>query len=136
MSVSVRVEGEGITAMALATDGTLLHVPAGPGHRSNRVVWVDRAGKVEPLPLKERDLQSVVLSPDGEQAIVQFEEGKGVLWLCDLARATLTPFATTDGSSQAPVWTPDGKRVIYRGARQGYRNLFRRRPTARGPRSA
>jgi Tol biopolymer transport system component len=88
------------------------------------VVWVDRAGKVEPLPLKERDFQSVVLSPDGRQAIVQFEEGKGVLWLCDLARATLTPFATTGGSSQAPVWTPDGKRVIYRGTRNGFRNLF------------
>jgi Tol biopolymer transport system component len=87
-------------------------------------VWVDRAGKVEPLSLTERDFQSVALSPDGRQAIVQFEEGKGVLWLCDLARATLTPFATTDGSSQAPVWTPDGKRVIYRGTRKGYRNLF------------
>ncbi|MEQ1894290.1 MAG: protein kinase, partial [Planctomycetota bacterium] len=124
LSVSARDEGEGVPAMALSNDGTLVHVPAGPRHRSSRVVWVDRAGKVEPLPLKERDFQSVVLSPDGRQAIVQFEDGKGVLWLCDVERATLTPFATTDGSSQAPVWTPDGKRVIYRGTRKGYRNLF------------
>ncbi len=123
MPVSAQ-EREGVQAMALSSDGTLVHVPAGPGHRSNRVVWVDRAGKVEPLALKERDFQSVALSPDGRQAIVQFEEGKSGLWLCDLARATLTPFATTDGSSQAPVWTPDGKRVIYRGTRKGFRNLF------------
>jgi len=124
LPVSAREDGEGAPAMALSSDGTLVHVPVGPGHRSKRVVWVDRAGKVEPLALTERDFQSVVLSPDGRQAIVQFEEGKGVLWLCDLARATLTPFATTEGSSQAPVWTPDGKRVIYRGTRKGYRNLF------------
>ncbi len=124
LSVSAREDGEGVPAMAVSTNGTLVHVPGSPGHRSHRVAWVDRSGKVEPLALKERDFQSVVLSPDGRQAIVQIEEGTGGLWICDLARATLTPFATSGGSSQAPVWTPDGKRVIYRGTRAGFRNLF------------
>ncbi len=44
----------------------------------------------------------------------------------DFARSTLTPFVTTGGSSQAPVWTPEGTRVIYRGTRQGMRNLYLR----------
>jgi Tol biopolymer transport system component len=87
-------------------------------------VWVDRAGLAEPLPLPERDYHSVVISPDGRQAIVQIEEGTNGLWLYDFARQTLTPFATSGGSSQAPVWTPDGKRVIYRATRAGFRNLF------------
>ena len=40
------------------------------------------------------------------------------------ARNTLTPLATVPGSSQAPLWTPDGTRVIYRGTRKGFRNLY------------
>jgi eukaryotic-like serine/threonine-protein kinase len=46
------------------------------------------------------------------------------LWLYDFGRHTLTPFATTGGSSQAAVWTPDGRRVVYRGTRTGTRNLY------------
>jgi Tol biopolymer transport system component len=46
------------------------------------------------------------------------------LWLYDVARRALTPFATTGGSSQAPAWTPDGRRIVYRGTRAGTRNLY------------
>lgn len=121
-----RLEGEGASAFALSTGGTLAYVAGGQERRAQRVVWVDRAGRAEPLPLPERDYQSVVISPDGRQAIVQLEEGIGSLWLYDFARQTLTPFAASGGSSQAPVWTPDGKRVIYRGTRAGFRNLYRK----------
>jgi serine/threonine-protein kinase len=119
-----RLDGEGVSAYALSASGTLAYLPGGPARRAQRIVWVDRAGLVEPLPLKERDFQSVVLSPDGRQVLVQIEEGRGNLWLYDFARQTLTPFATGDGSSQAPVWTRDGERVVYRGTRAGFRNLY------------
>ena len=33
---------------------------------------------------------------------------------------------TADSSSQSPAWTPDGKHVIYRGTRQGARNVYRK----------
>jgi Tol biopolymer transport system component len=79
---------------------------------------------VEPLPLPERDYHSVAISPDGRHAIVQIEEGTVGLWLHDFARRTLAPFATGAGSSQAPLWTADGERVVYRGTRTGFRNLF------------
>jgi len=121
---SPRLEGEGAAAYALSTDGTLVYLPGGDARRAQRLVWVDRAGLAEPLPLPERDYHSVVISPDGRRAIVQIEEGMVGLWLHDFARQTLTPFATSGGSSQAPVWTPDGQRVIYRGTRAGFRNLF------------
>ena len=42
----------------------------------------------------------------------------------DLGRNTLTPIGNSAGSSQAPLWTADGARVIYRGTRQGFRNLY------------
>jgi Tol biopolymer transport system component len=46
------------------------------------------------------------------------------LWNYDFARNTLTPLASATGSSQAPLFTPDGARVIYRATRKGFRNLY------------
>jgi serine/threonine-protein kinase len=37
----------------------------------------------------------------------------------------LTPLGPGTGSSQAAQWTPDGTHVVYRGTRQGTRNLYR-----------
>jgi serine/threonine-protein kinase len=42
----------------------------------------------------------------------------------ELERHTMTPVARSAGSSQAPLFTPDGLRVIYRGTRKGTRNLY------------
>ncbi len=68
--------------------------------------------------------ENVTISPDGTRAVVQIKEGTTNLWMADLARHTLTPLANSPGSSQAPLWTADGTRVIYRGTRKGFRNLY------------
>jgi Tol biopolymer transport system component len=64
------------------------------------------------------------LAPDGRSATVQIVEGSIGLWRLDLAQNTLTPLATSGGSSQAAAWTPDSKRIVYRGTRMGSRELY------------
>ncbi len=118
-----RLENETAMAYGVSDDGTLVYLAGGPWRSANRVVWVDHTGKPEALALPEREYESVVISPDGTQAIVQVFEGTMTLWTLDLMRHTLTPFVTS-GSSQAPVWTTNGKRLIYRGTRAGFRNLY------------
>ena len=115
-------EGQG--NYALAAGGTLAYIAGGRARNAARLVFVDRAGRVEPAPLPERNYENVVLSPDGKRAIVQIREGIIALWMYDLSRQTLTPLGATSGSSQAPAWTADGARVIYRGTRKGLRNLY------------
>jgi Tol biopolymer transport system component len=56
--------------------------------------------------------------------VVQIREATTGLWIYDFGRGTMTPLNTGTGSSQAPLWTADGRRVIYRGTRQGTRNLY------------
>ncbi len=120
-----RLENETALAYGLSDNGTLVYLAGGPSRTLNRVVWVDHSGQTEPLSLPEREYESVVLSPNGNQAVVQATEGLMTLWILDLARQTLIPFAT-NGSSQAPLWTTDGRYVIYRGTRSGFRNLYRK----------
>jgi len=127
-----RLENETALAYGVSDNGTLVYLAGGPDRTANRVVWVDLSGKTETLALPEREFESVVISPDGTQAIVQVYEGTMTLWMLDLARQTLTPFVTS-GSSQAPIWTRDGSHVIYRGTRSGFRNLYRKAADGTGP---
>ena len=124
LSETPRLENEGSSAFAVSTDGTLVYVAGDPARLAQKIVWVDRAGKTESLPLPGREFESVNISPDGRQAVVQIQDAVIGLWMYDFARQSLTPFLATGASSQAPVWTHDGKRIVYRGTRAGFRNLF------------
>ena len=115
---------EGSGNYAVSSSGTMAYVGGGRSRNAARLVWIDRAGKVESLNLPERDYENVMISPDGTKAVVQIREGMTTLWIYDFARNTLTPIGNSAGSSQSPLWTPDGARIIYRGTRQGFRNLW------------
>jgi eukaryotic-like serine/threonine-protein kinase len=109
---------------AVSTAGTLAYVPSYPARYERRLVWVDRSGKVEALAAPLRPYYDPRISPDGRQVAVSSEEGTERVWTFDFARSTLTALTTADSSSQAPMWTPDGARIVYRGTRKGFRNLF------------
>lgn len=115
---------EGCGNFAVSDDGTLAYLAGGRAGRATRLVWVDRSGNVEFAPVPETKYENAVISPDGLRAIVQINEGVTALWMYDIGRAALTPIGKSAGSSQAPLWTVDGSRVIYRGTRQGTRNLY------------
>ncbi|HUD71178.1 MAG TPA: protein kinase [Dongiaceae bacterium] len=119
-----RLENEGAAAYDVSPNGTLVYLPGGPTRYSQRVVWVDATGRTEALPIPERDYASVAISPDGRRAAIQVNEGTIGIWMYDFERHTLTPFPTGPGSSQAPVWTPDGRRILYRATRHGQRDIY------------
>ena len=122
---TARMQGEGAGAYDFSPNGTFVSLAGGPARYARRLVWVDRGGRVEPLPAPERDYEGAWISPNGREALVQISEGTVGLWLYDFARHTMTPFiAGGGGSSQAGMWTPDGTRIVYRGTRRGTRNLY------------
>lgn len=82
--------------------------------------------EVEPLPLPARDYQYASLGPDGRFLALGEVGPTWVIRIHDLQRNTQFVLTPPDaGSSQWPAWTPDG-RIIYRGTRQGFRNLYQR----------
>ena len=121
---SPRLENEGAALYDVSANGTLAYIAGGSARYTQRIVWVDRAGAIQAAPMPERDYEAVAPSPDGQRAVVQIREGSIGLWIFDFSRHTLTPLVTSGGSSQGPVWTADGKRVIYRGTRNGTRNIY------------
>ncbi len=115
---------EGCGNYALSDEGRLVYLEGGQTRNIMRLVWVDRSGVVQPAGVPEHPFENLVISPDGTRAVVQIRGSTTGLWMYEFARNTLTPIGRSAGSSQAPLFTPDGARVIYRGTRKGTRDIY------------
>jgi eukaryotic-like serine/threonine-protein kinase len=109
-----------VAEFGFSDSGTLAYGPGSPGDPNAlgnaTIVWVDRQGKEQPIPAPPRAYVSLVeLSPDNGRvalAAADLQRLTADLWVYDLARGN-QPRITFEGSNVNPIWTPDGKRLIY-----------------------
>ena len=106
---------------AVAADGTLVYVdvPGSLAVNARTLVWVDRTGKEEPIAAPPRAYSHPRLSPDGTRVALCSIDQENDLWIWDLRRATLTRLTLDPGMDWFPVWTPDGRRIIFSSNRSG-----------------
>ena len=90
-----------------------------------RATWFDRQGKVLGAALDGGIPRGLALSPDGLRAVLN-AFGSDDLWLLDLANNTRTRFTFGQGYSVQPVWSPDGKNIIFASNRDGPFNLYQK----------
>ena len=98
------------------------------------LTWVDRAGNEEPLPLDPAQYRVARVSPDGRR--IALDRGRPTardLWVFDLERDTLSPLFRDPGDDESPVWTPDGRQVVFTSGRDGEANLHLRAADGTGP---
>jgi hypothetical protein len=119
--------GTGAGDFAVATDGTLVYVdvPGSLGANARTLVWVDRTGKEEPVAAPPpRAYEHPRLSPDGTRVALFSNDQEDDLWIWDLGRATLTRLTLDPGQAYFPLWTPNGRRIIFSSNRGGQFNLW------------
>ncbi|HYU90931.1 MAG TPA: protein kinase [Gemmatimonadales bacterium] len=103
----------GAARMGMSRDGAFAYV-TGPLARRD-LVMVDRAGSARVLPAEPQGYIAPRLSPDGRRIAVEVDEPDLVnsdVWVYDMAQHTRTRL-TFDQSAHRPIWTPDGKRIVY-----------------------
>jgi serine/threonine-protein kinase len=99
----------------VAADGTLAYVDA-PGAiaaAERTLVWVDRQGREEALAAPPRPYFHPRISPDGTRVAVAIADQDNDLWVWDLARQTLSRLTFDPAADFAPLWTPDGRHLIF-----------------------
>ncbi len=121
----IKTEFLGAAQFTYSEDGSLIYVP-GVDATLGTLMWIDRNGKSEPLGLPQADYGAFKISPDGDMVAIPIkEEGNTDIWIYNLIRATLTRF-TFGQSDSGPIWTPDGKWIIFRSERGGTNHFYRK----------
>lgn len=116
--------GRGFAQFAVAQEGTLAYVPGTSAGLRNTLVTVDRTGRETPLGALPRSYEDLSLSPDGKQlALTLIGEQLWNVWIYDLEHETLNRL-TFEGDNRDPIWSADGKRVIYFSFRNGHKSLY------------
>ena len=112
----------GTADLAVAADGTLVYLDAPASFTANArtLVWVDRSGKEEPVAAPPRTYVTPRISPDGTRVALASLDEEQDLWIWDLRRAMLTRQTVDPGQDWFPVWTPDGRRIVFSSNRGGH----------------
>ncbi len=95
----------------------------GSAVNQRQFVWFDRSGG-RVAAVGEADPgnpANPTLSPDGKQVA---QNRMGDIWTLDLARGLLNRLTTHDAIENFPVWSPDGRRMVFGSSRDGVLNLF------------
>jgi len=99
------------------------------GTEPSQLTWLDREGKVLGTVGEQGVYGIAAPSPDGKQAAVERpdpQSGRWSIWLFDFARGTSARFTFGSATAQHPIWTPDGKRVIFASDPNGVLDLYQK----------
>jgi Tol biopolymer transport system component len=115
-----------LALFAVAGRGTLI-VQTGKGTDKSEFLWFDRSGKPLGSAGPPGLYGNVSLSPDGRRAAFDQMESDGRhwdIWTRELARDAMARITFGPGLNQIPMWSPDGKQVVYSAVRKGAWWLF------------
>lgn len=89
-------------------NGTFIYLP-GISRVGNQVVWVDKKGDFKAALDKKGDFKAPRISPDGLRIAVELDND---IWVYDLESGGGIRVTDSD-KNELPIWTGDGKSVIY-----------------------
>lgn len=93
------------------------------------LTWFDRAGRRLGTVGEPSGYSGPALSPDETRLAVARMDPKTNtrdIWLMNLSGGAHTRLTLDPADDMNPVWTPDGKWVIFSSARSGHRNIYRK----------
>ena len=126
----------GYAAFSASDSGSLAY-RQGAANPLTRLTWFDRAGKPLGTGSEQGRYRNPVLSPDGTRAAVQVVDPAGQnedIWLLELSRGVMSRFTFDSHNDTYPIWSPDGKWIMYGSDREqnGGWNLYQKLASGAG----
>jgi serine/threonine-protein kinase len=126
--------GSGSALVAWTDSGTAVYVAASGQNASvpAPIQWIERTGKLAPLRAMPGSWGNPQFSPDGRRLAVDIDQPALHVFVDDWARDTLTKVTFDASDDTKPVWTPDGRRLVFRSDRDKTANLYWERADGSG----
>jgi serine/threonine-protein kinase len=102
--------GVGSAQLDFSQTGTLLYLSGRSRLRPQELVWMEASGKERLLLTTTGHIAHPRLSPDGKRVALSLDRDVSVY---DLQQRFFTHITFTATGNQSPVWTPDGKHIVY-----------------------
>jgi eukaryotic-like serine/threonine-protein kinase len=112
-----------VTAAGYSVSPAGVAAYADRGEGLDALTWLDRAGAPLDRLANSEGYTELSLSPDGTRAAAV---KAGDIWLVDLVRKTSLRFTSDAAEERAPVWSPDGARIVFASNRSGQLDIYER----------
>jgi len=134
-SVGVYKANAGIGWFAVSPGGTLAYMAAQATSSDVQLTWLDRKGAAMGTVGAPGGYGQIVLSPDGRNVAVETPDADGGhdLWLIDVARGAATRVTAGPDDETNPVWSPDGRSLVFSSLHDGETDLRRKGLRAADP---
>jgi eukaryotic-like serine/threonine-protein kinase len=113
-----------ISALALAQQ-------PGPRDMPQEMIWVDRSGQIiGRVGAVQNSIFFPEISPDGKWIAVSARDGElndRDIWIHSTADGSKKALTSAKGNDNFPLWSPDGKEVLFTSSRSGNYDLYRKR---------
>ncbi len=95
-----------------------------PHDPRDSIFWLDRSGKLSPLQTVPGFYSSPAFSPEGKRLAFSMSgrSSQGIwvqnIWVQDLSLGTASPLTSLSAVNDSPIWTADGRNLIFRSVNQ------------------
>ena len=124
-------EGNGFAAYDVSENGTLVYQSGtvnGQSGKVRNVVRADRTGAMTVISAETRNYSSPRASPDGSRIAVEVteEDGRVHIWVMDAKSGAATQLTFEGDEDRYPLWTADGRDVLYTSRRGKEHTVWRK----------
>jgi Tol biopolymer transport system component len=105
-------------------NGVLAYRSSSP---DSRLIWFDRTGKEVGSFSARADYHNPSLSPDEKRLAIEKTDpatARHTIWILELSRGIISRLVFDAAGAHQPVWSPDGRRVVFSSTRLGGLDLY------------